>query len=75
MKKELFYVVSIDGSYEDYGFEPNGWKTISVYTIENNRPMHFFDLDLSIEDNTKEEIQEWLDGNGFGDDEVVMEEL
>lgn len=66
--KNLFYVVSYD-TYSDGSF--NGLQTITVYEIVENFPKEF----CTIETNTdspytiEEEIQEWLDNNGYEDEQ------
>ena len=69
MKKKLYYTV--DKELQDVGEveETTGNKSVTVYEIENNIPKKFFDLDLVNEDSSEEAIQEYLDDNGFGDDE------
>lgn len=71
MKKKLYYTIEKETIYEADMFEEcTGLKTITVYEIENNEPKKFCVLnDVSNSSNTKEEIQEYLDDNGYGDDE------
>jgi hypothetical protein len=66
MKKKLYYTV--EKEIEDNEFL-TGLKTVTVYEIINNEPKEFFSLDLSLDDNSKKEIQDYLDDNGYGDDE------
>jgi hypothetical protein len=66
MKKKLYYTV--EKEIEDGQFL-TGNKEVMVYEIVNNEPKRFFSLDLSNEDDTREEIQDYLDDNGYGDDE------
>lgn len=66
MKKKLYYTV--EKEIEDDQFL-TGNKEVMVYEIVNNEPKRFFSLDLSNEDDTQEEIQDYLDDNGYGDDE------
>lgn len=66
MKKKLYYTV--EKEIEDNEFL-TGLKNVTVYEIINNEPKKFFSLDLSLEDNSKDEIQDYLDDNGYGDDE------
>jgi len=69
MKKKLYYSVELE--IDSSGTEPflAGMKTVNVYDIVNNKPEPFCDFDLSLEVNTKEEIQEYLIDNGYGDDD------
>lgn len=73
MKKKLYYVV--DKETNDVGGdcqECTGNKTVTVYNMVNNVPTEFFNLDLELFQNSEEEIQEWLDDNGYGDDEFEL---
>lgn len=63
--KKLYYVVQ--RGYEE--------KTITVYTIENNEPKHWFELVTEIENNSEEIIQDWLDDNGYSDSDIDKIEL
>ena len=75
MKKKLYYVVNISGSFEDFGFEATGWKNIDVYTIKNDTPQHFFNIEVAVEDNSKDSIIEWLEDNDMISDDYDIEEL
>jgi hypothetical protein len=66
MKKKLYYTV--EKEIEDDQFL-TGCKNVTVYEIINNEPKTFFILNLLNEENTKKEIQDYLDDNGYGDDE------
>jgi hypothetical protein len=67
MKKKLYYTV--EKEVDSTGESLTGNKEVMVYEIVNNEPKRFFSLDLSNEDDTQEEIQDYLDDNGYGDDE------
>jgi len=73
MKKKLYYtvekVVSSDGETLD------GNKNVTVYDIVENSPKLFFMLDLELSDNTQDEIQEYLDDNGYGDKDFEFIQL
>ena len=67
MKKKLYYTVEKEIAEDAETL--NGNKTISVYEMLNNAPKLFFEVEGTLEDNTRELIQNHLDDNGFGDDE------
>jgi hypothetical protein len=72
MERVLYYVV--EPQLQDVGddiLESNGWKDITVYTIEENVPKQFFQVEC-VEDNPEEAIQEYLDDNGYGDETFKM---
>ena len=72
MKKKLYFTVEKELSDVDGIQETTGHKTVTVYEIENNEPKKFFDLDLTSEQNTKEEIGCYLEDNGYGDEEFEL---
>lgn len=63
--KSLYYTVEKQLEYIDEVGETNGWKTITVYTIENNLPKQFCQFEAQLENSSEEEIQTYLDNNGF----------
>lgn len=70
MKKTIYYTV-------DYRNIENGFRDVSVYYIENNIPTLWFELhDIKCNGGSfysdEEEIQEYLDDNGYGEYEIVM---
>lgn len=76
MKKKLYYTIVKETTDLGDGFqECTGNKTITVYEIENNEPKVFTILDKTLEDNSEEAIQEYLDDNGMGDDEFEFKLL
>lgn len=75
MKKKLYYVVEKSIINIDGVMECDGYKDISVYEIVNNEPQVFFTLNLLLEENTIDYIQDYLDDNGYGDDEFEFVQL
>lgn len=73
MKKKLYFTV--EKEIDSTGESLTGNKTVTVYEIVNNEPDQFCSLDLSNEDNTQKKIQEYLDDNGYGDDEFELIQL
>lgn len=61
--KQLFYVVEKQLNDVDGFEETNGWKTITVYKIEDNQPKQVCEFEAHNSDNSIEEIQTWLDNN------------
>jgi len=56
--------------------ECTGWKSIIVYEIVNDTPKVWFEIDEARNDSsTENEIQTWLDNNGFEDREYKFIEL
>jgi hypothetical protein len=70
MKKTLYYTIEKE-TYSGTN-ELNGIKLVSVYEIVDNKPIIFTSMELTDEQNTEEEIQNYLDDNGFGDDEFIF---
>lgn len=66
--KKLYY--TIEKEVDDDNLTGN--KTITVYEIVNNEPKRFFTIDCENEENSKDKINEYLDDNGYGDDEITL---
>jgi hypothetical protein len=76
MKKKLYYTV--EKQLQDVGDdiqEATGWKTITVYEIMSNKPKMLTEIEADCTDNSEEEIQSWLDMNGYGDDKFEFTQL
>jgi len=73
--KNLFYVV--EKQLKDVGEveETTGWKNIIVYSIVENQPKIFCEIEALTENSSVEEIQEYLDNNGYGDEEFEFTQL
>lgn len=77
MKKTLYYTVYY---YTYDGVEQNGVREITVYVIEDNTPKTFAQFEAfssygEKEFSDEEEIQTYLDNNGYGDEEFELIEL
>ena len=76
--KKLYYTVYYE-RYDEGSL--NGIRNIYVYYIEDNTPKLMAYLEAMSDDlgnhlsTNEEEIQMWLDENGYGDDEYEFEEL
>jgi hypothetical protein len=76
--KKLYYVVT---PHFDSSDSLNGIRTIDVYSIENNEPRTFAELESLSDDlgdyfkSDEEEIQDYLDDNGYGDEEFDFIQL
>ena len=68
--KEIYYVVEKELIDIDGVEETTGNKTISVYTIEDNKLVKFFDLETTNDVNTETSIDDYLIDNGYGDTEI-----
>ncbi len=71
--KTLYYTVTKQLVNIDGFEETNGYKDISVYEIVNNKPNFLFQLEVSNECSSKEEILDNLDSNVY--DNVKLIEL
>ena len=73
---KLFYVVEkLTQDVGDDIQELTGWKTITVYEILNNQPKMFCEFEGENAKPNEAEIQEYLDNNGYGDDEFEFTQL
>lgn len=74
----LYYVVK---PHLDSSDSLNGLRTITVYIIENNIPKTFAELECMTDDlgkyfySNEEEIQNYLDDNGYEDEEFDFVQL
>ena len=76
MKKKLYYTINKETNDVGGGFqEVTGNKAVNVYEMINNVPTQFFILDLELSQNSEEEIQEYLDDNGHGDEAFELIQL
>ena len=69
MNKKLYYTV--EKCFDDSD-SLNGNKTINVYEIIDNAPKMFCLIDSTIDENSKDAIINYLNDNGFGDDEYDL---
>ena len=67
-KKTLYYTVHKYLS-ED-GVTINGAKLVNVYEILGNEPKEFFKVECDVDDKTTKVIQDFLDDNGYRDEDV-----
>lgn len=65
---KIYYTVE-NGIYEGYA---DGNKEVSVYRIKDQDLELLTVLELSLEDNSQDEIREFLDDEGFEDYELVQ---
>jgi len=69
MKKKLYYTVEKELQDLDGFEETTGNKTITCYDMVNNEPKIFCEIETQNTENSEVEIQEYLDNNGYGDEE------
>ena len=69
---KLFYTVEKQTQTIDTIEECTGWKNIQVYEIANDQPKILFELEAGNDDSSEEEIQTWLDNNGFENREYEL---
>ena len=74
-KKILYYTVEFDFQNNGECDEKNGNKTITVYSIVNNKPKIFCEIESFNELSSENEIQTYLDNNGYENEEFEFEIL
>lgn len=72
MEKKLYYVVEKELTRVGDIEETTGMKDIVVYEIIDNKPKRLFSLDCPNENNSEKEIKNYLDDNGYGDEEFEL---
>jgi len=73
--RELYYTIEKQTQTIDTIEECTGWKTIIVYDIVNDTPKIWFEIESRNDEYSENEIQTWLDNNGFEDKEYSFTEL
>lgn len=74
--KKLYYSISIELEELDHQiYDVTGLKRITVYNIFNNQPTLLCEIESNILLKSVEEIQTWLDENGFENEEYEFIEL
>ena len=66
---QLYYTIEKFVDYINGVEELEGTKEITVYEMIDNQPKIFCQIDCRNEDNSENDIQEWLDDNGYEDRE------
>lgn len=72
MGLQVYYTVDKELQNIDGIEETTGHKTVTTYTVENGKVEKFFDLDLLNEDNSEEEIKDWLNDNGYEEKNIDL---
>jgi len=75
MKRKLYYVVEKELTQVGDIEETTGMKDILVYEMIKNEPKRFTQLDCSNEENSVTAIQNYLNDNGYGDEEFEFKQL
>lgn len=65
--RKIYFTVDYETENINEVKELTGNKTVTVYSIENNEPKKFFDLDLTVSDNSIQSIKDYLNDNGYED--------
>ena len=73
--RELYYTIEKQTQTIDTIEECTGWKTIIVYDIVNDTPKIWFEIESRNDEYSENEIQTWLDNNGFENREYSFTEL
>ena len=73
--KTLYFVVEKELEDIDGVGTTNGLKTINIYEIIDNKPEVFLLLDSTNDVDSKDAINNYLEDNGFGDDEFELIQL
>jgi len=76
MNRKLYYTV--DKESQDVGGdlqELTGMKQVTVYEIIDNKPKMFTLIDCELSCESEEEILNYLNDNGYGDETFEFEKL
>ena len=75
MEKSFYYTITLGGDFFENIFYGDGNKDVTIYTIENNKPIQLANLDLEVTDNSKVAILNYLEDNGYGDETIKLTQL
>jgi len=79
MKKKIYYTVDVEFHDDNYELGPTGNKTINAYDIDTGegvpKIVPFFDIECDLSDNSVKKMKEWLDDNGYGDEDFEFVQL
>ena len=76
MKKTLYYVVEKQTQcVSDFDQELNGLKYITVYSIQENKPIKEFLIEVDNSDCSEQAIQAYLEDNRVDDDDLEDNEI
>lgn len=75
MKKTLYFVVEKQLDDIDGVGTTNGLKEISVYDMVENKPVVFARIESDNEESSRDAIRNYLEDNGYGDDEFELIQL
>jgi len=75
MKKTLYFVVEKELEDIDGVGTTNGLKEINVYDMINNKPEVFARLESTNNESSRDAIHNYLNDNGYGDDEFELIQL
>ena len=79
MKKRIYYTVDVEFYDDDYELGTTGNKTINAYDIESSdgipQVVPFFNVASNLSEISVEVMQNWLEDNGYGDQEFDFQML
>lgn len=76
MNTILYYTIEYEKElFDNDMYMLTGIKTITVYEILDNIPKLFCSIESYLERSSEEEIQYWLDNNGYEDIDYSFELL
>jgi hypothetical protein len=73
--KRIYYVVEKQLQSIGEVEETTGYKTITMYSVENGELVLFGDLEIILGDNSEEAIDDYLIDNGYGDEVFELKQL
>jgi hypothetical protein len=75
--KQLYYTITKETQMVGDVEECTGWKNITLYEIRDNQPKLLAEISAHGESpfSSEEEIQAWLDENGYGDEDFNFTQL
>jgi len=76
MKRKLYYVVEKELNNIDGNEEATGFKSISLYDVQEGAIIPFGTInDVENTNKSTDAIEEYLTDNGYGDEEFELKQL
>src|SRR4051812_32290699 len=70
--KKLYYTVQFETATVNEVVGLTGNKTVTVYSMKNNAPKKFFDVECEMFENSTQKIIDYLNDNGHGDEQYEL---
>lgn len=67
--KTIYYTVDVEFHSHDFELGPTGLKMVNIYTVENGKVVKMADIECDLSDSSEDKIENYLDDNGFEEED------